>query len=128
MQVVLSIPVILVDLSFPFMHVTASVTIIQLEVSAELLQVIVSALNMWVTSFIVFMQVAVCCSYAGGTFCRTQLFGLMATMAQWLRCWIPNPGVLCSKPLGGFEVNSAFCSSEVNKTSTSNFWELHGKK
>ena len=37
----------------------------------------------------------------------------------WSPCWIPNPGVLCSKP---------FHPSEVNKMSTRNFWELSGKK
>ena len=49
-------------------------------------------------------------------------------MAQWLRHWIPNPGVPCSKPLGGTMVNSVFHASEVNKMSTKNFWELSGKK
>ena len=47
---------------------------------------------------------------------------------QWLRRWIPNPGVLCSKPLGGSKVDSAFHSPEVDKMSTRNFWELNGKK
>ena len=42
--------------------------------------------------------------------------------------WIPNPGVPCSKPLGGSKVDSAFHPSEVDKMSTSNFWELNGKK
>ena len=45
-----------------------------------------------------------------------------------LRCWIPNPWVLCSKPLGGSKVDSAFHPSEVGKMSTRNFWELSGKK
>ena len=49
-------------------------------------------------------------------------------MAKWLRCWIPNPGVPCSKPLGGSKVDSAFHPSEVDKTSTRNFLELNGKK
>ena len=40
------------------------------------------------------------------------------------KLWIPNPWVLCSKLLGGFKVNSAFHHSEVDKTSTRNFWEL----
>ena len=47
---------------------------------------------------------------------------------QWLRRWIPNPGVPCSKPLGGSKVDSAFHPSRVDKTSTRNFWELNGKK
>ena len=51
-----------------------------------------------------------------------------SAMALWLRCWNANPGVLCSKPPGGSKVDSAFHSSEVNKMSTSNFWELSGKK
>ena len=46
----------------------------------------------------------------------------------WLRRWIPNPGVLCSKPLGGSKVDSAFHPSEVHKMSTRTFWELSGKK
>ena len=39
---------------------------------------------------------------------------------------IPNPGVSCSKPLGGSKVDSVFHS--INQTSTRNFWELSGKK
>ena len=34
----------------------------------------------------------------------------------------------CSKPLGGSKVDSAFHPFEVDKMSTSNFWELGGKK
>ena len=49
-------------------------------------------------------------------------------IAKWLRRWIPNPGVPCSKPLGGSKVDSAFHLSEVDKMSTRNFWELIGKK
>ena len=45
-------------------------------------------------------------------------------MAHWLWRWIPNPGVPCSKPLGGSKVNSAFHPSKVNKMSTRNYWEL----
>ena len=33
----------------------------------------------------------------------------------------------CSKPLGGFKVNSAFYPSEVDKIITRDFWELSGK-
>ena len=47
---------------------------------------------------------------------------------KWLRRWVPNPGVLCSKPLGGSKVNLAFHPSEVDQMSTRNFWELSGKK
>ena len=47
---------------------------------------------------------------------------------NWLRCWIPNPGVLCSKPLGGSKADSVFHPSEVDKMSTRNFWEIIGKK
>ena len=53
---------------------------------------------------------------------------LHGAMAQWLRRWISNPGVPCSKPLGGSKVDSAFHSSEVDKMSTRNFLELSGKK
>ena len=49
-------------------------------------------------------------------------------MAQWLRRWIPNPGVQHSKPLGSSKVDSAFHSSEVDKMSTRNLLELNGKK
>ena len=45
-----------------------------------------------------------------------------------LRRWIPNPGVPCSKPLGGSKVDSAFHPPEVDRMSTRNFWELSGKK
>ena len=48
--------------------------------------------------------------------------------AYWSRRWIPNPGVTCSKPLGGSKVDSAFHSSKVDQMSTSSFWELSGKK
>ena len=34
-------------------------------------------------------------------------------MAQWLRCWIPNPGVLSSRPLGGSKINSTFNPSKL---------------
>ena len=52
----------------------------------------------------------------------------LLNMTHWLRGWIPNPVVPCSKPLGGSKVNSAFHPSEVDKMSTSNFLELSGKK
>ena len=39
-----------------------------------------------------------------------------------------NPEVLCSKPLGGSKVNSAFYPSEGDKMSTRNFWKLSGKR
>ena len=53
---------------------------------------------------------------------------IITPMAQWLRRWIPNPEVPCSKPLGGSKVDSAFHPSEVDKVSSRNFWELSGKK
>ena len=49
-------------------------------------------------------------------------------MAYWLRRWIPNPGVTCSKPLGDSKVDSAFGPSEIDEMSTRNFWEVSGKK
>ena len=49
-------------------------------------------------------------------------------MTYWLRRWIPNPGVTCSKPLGDSKVDSAFDPSEIDEMSTSNFWEVSGKK
>ena len=42
--------------------------------------------------------------------------------------YIPDPGAMCSKPLGGSKVDSAFHPSKVDKMSTRNFWELSGKK
>ena len=50
------------------------------------------------------------------------------SLDYWLRRWIPNQGVLCSKPLGVSKVNSAFHPSEVDKMSTRDFWELGSKK
>ena len=38
-----------------------------------------------------------------------------------LRRWIPNPGVPCSKPLGGSKVDSAFHPSEVDKNEYQKF-------
>ena len=38
----------------------------------------------------------------------------MQSSTLWLRCWIPNPVVPCSKTLGGFKVDSVFHPSEVN--------------
>ena len=49
-------------------------------------------------------------------------------MAKWLRCWVSNPGISCSKPLGGSKVDSTFHPSKVNKMSTRNIWKLSGKK
>ena len=42
-------------------------------------------------------------------------------MAQWLRRWIPNPEVPCSKPLCGSEVDSDFHPSEMDQMSTRSF-------
>ena len=53
---------------------------------------------------------------------------VILTNSQWLRCWISNIGVPCSKPMCGSEVDSVFHPSEVNKMSTRNLWELSGKK
>ena len=58
----------------------------------------------------------------------TQLIVVHGAMAWWLRRWITNPGVPCSKPLGGSKVDSAFHPSEVDKMSTRKFWELNGRK
>ena len=44
-----------------------------------------------------------------------------------IRCWIPNPRVPPSKPLGGSKINSGFYPSEIDQMSTNNFWELSGK-
>ena len=69
-QVLLSVTGMLVDLSVTVMQVTVSVAVMQLEVSsAAHMQVTFSAANIWVTRFIVIMQMGVCCYYAGGIFC-----------------------------------------------------------
>ena len=47
---------------------------------------------------------------------------------QWPRCWIANPGVPCSKPLGGSKFDLAFHLYNAYKMSTRNFWKLSGKK
>ena len=47
----------------------------------------------------------------------------MVNALDW-QCWNVNPGVLCSKPLGGSKVDSAFHPSEVDEMSTRNFWNL----
>ena len=47
---------------------------------------------------------------------------------KWLFCWIPNPGVLVSKPLSGFKPDSALHSSNVNQRSTRTSWGLDDKK
>ena len=39
-----------------------------------------------------------------------------------------NPGVPCSKPLGGSKVNPAFHPSEVGIKCSRNFWEISDKK
>ena len=39
-----------------------------------------------------------------------------------------QPGILCSKPLNGSKVDSAFYPSKIDQMSTRNFWELSGKK
>ena len=50
---------------------------------------------------------------------------------QWpvsLRHWIPNLGVMWSKPQGSSKVDSTFHFSEGNKLSIRHFWEFSGKK
>ena len=65
---------------------------------------------------------------------KSKIMGMFGTWSDglvvkvWLRCWISNPGVPCSKPLGGFKVNLAFHPSDVDKMSARNIWELSGKK
>ena len=72
-QVLLSVIVMLVDLFVAVMHVIASVAITLFKVCTALMQVTVSSSKMWVTIFVVFMEVAVCCNYAGGYFGSAQL-------------------------------------------------------
>ena len=59
---------------------------------------------------------------------RSYWWSLYLKMLGKSRHWIPNPGVSCSKPLGGSNVDSALHPSEVDQMSTRNFWELSGKK
>ena len=49
-------------------------------------------------------------------------FSSIKALSCWLRCWISNPGVPYSKPLGGSKVNSAFHPYKVHKMSTSNIY------
>ena len=56
------------------------------------------------------------------------LTGFSGLVVQWLRCWILNPGVLCTKLLNSSKVDSAFHPSDVDKISTRNFCKLSGKK
>ena len=48
----------------------------------------------------------------------------LTSITQWLRCWIPNPGISCSKPLGGSKVDSAFHPSTIDKMSARNFCQF----
>ena len=45
-------------------------------------------------------------------------------LVQWLGCWIPNPGLVGSKPLGFFKADWGFCPSECGQVSTMNSWVL----
>ena len=75
MQIVVSVTVLLMDLSAAIMHVTVSVAINQLELSATLMQVTVSAS---MTIFILFMQVGVSVAIMQvDLFCIAQLFLLL---------------------------------------------------
>ena len=60
-------------------------------------------------------------------FCITDTRKTHGAMAYWLRHWISNLGVPCSKPLGGAKVDSAFHPSKVDKMGTRSIWELSGK-
>ena len=44
-----------------------------------------------------------------------------------LRCWIPNPCVLSSTPLGGFKGNLASHPSKVDQMNPGTSWRLIGK-
>ena len=50
------------------------------------------------------------------------------TLVYWLRCWIPNPMVLGSKPPCGSKVESAIHFSEVDQMGTRNFLELNSNR
>ena len=41
---------------------------------------------------------------------------LYGAMTQWIRCWIPNPGILYTKQLSGSKEDSAFHLSEKPDT------------
>ena len=51
----------------------------------------------------------------------------LSLLESSLRRWIPNPGVPCSKPLGGSKADSVFHPSEVDKMSTRNFLVVKNK-
>ena len=57
-----------------------------------------------------------------------QFYQIFVITYAKIECWIPNPEVPCSKPLGGSKVDSAVHPSEVDKMSTKDFWKLSGKK
>ena len=52
----------------------------------------------------------------------------MREMVHLLGCWIPNPGIISSKPLGGSKINPALHPSEVNQMRTSTSWQLRNLK
>ena len=55
-------------------------------------------------------------------------YGMLEAFMINSKCSIPNSGVPCSKPLGGFKVDTPFHPSEVNKMSNRFFNELSGEK
>ena len=57
-----------------------------------------------------------------------QFYQIFVITYAKIGCWISNPEVPCSKPLGGSKVDSAVHPSEVDKMSTKDFWKLSGKK
>ena len=79
-------------------------------------------------------------SFNNNLFLKSCFVGLIYTWAiPWLcqvwgsqikqlKCWIPNPGVPCSKLLAGSKVDSAIHPSGVDKMSTRNLWEVSDKK
>ena len=67
--------------------------------------------------------------YGREIFRKTNIsYALIRTLRKWLRCWIPNTRVSCSKPLGVSKIDSVFDPSAVDQVSARNFLELSGKK
>ena len=48
-------------------------------------------------------------------------------MPYWLRCWIPNPWILSSKPMGGPKGSLASPPSNVDQMNPRTSWRLIGK-
>ena len=62
------------------------------------------------------------------TYCIILFFSMEYFGKLRVGCWISDPRIPCSKPLGSSKVDSAFHFSEVDIIGTRIFWELSGIK